>query len=145
MPTPTLHLLSPFEKLFGFPPTTLNFGCLVTYVISGFILILNIKFALIPHLVFFLVTLPHKVPISVLICPHLKHIFLVMSTFLKNHFLYYSTIPSLLYHSRAYFQMASTNPKFPHFTWLTQCVSRKRIPCVNIYHQMPNRLTNHPH
>ena len=39
-------------------PTTLNFGCLVAYVIRGFVLILNINLTLVSLLVFFLVTLP---------------------------------------------------------------------------------------
>ena len=44
-------------------PTTLNFGCSIAYVIRGFILILNINLTLVPLLVFFLVTLQHKVSI----------------------------------------------------------------------------------
>ena len=42
-------------------PTTLNFECSVAYVIRGFVLILNINLTLVPLLVFFLVTLQHKV------------------------------------------------------------------------------------
>ena len=44
-------------------PTILNFGRSVVYVICGFVLILNINLTLVPFLVFFLVTLQHKVPI----------------------------------------------------------------------------------
>ena len=84
MPTPSLHLSFPFDKLFESP---LNFGCSVVYVNNGFVLIFNINLTLVSLLVFFLVTLQHKVLISVLICPPLKPVFLVMSNFLKTLFL----------------------------------------------------------
>ena len=35
MPTLTLHLSSPFDKLFESPPNYTKFGCLVAYVIRG--------------------------------------------------------------------------------------------------------------
>ena len=67
-------------------PTTLNFGCSIAYVIRGFILILNINLTLVPLLVFFLVTLQHKVSIlSILVVIQFPQQINLL-TLLLNHF-----------------------------------------------------------
>ena len=139
------HLL--LTKSLSLHPTTLNFGCSVAYVIRGFVFILNINLTLIPLLVFFLVTLQHKVLISILIYPLLKHIFLVMSNFLKTLSLDHSPIPSSSSHPRDHFQSASSSPNSTHFKWLTQYASTKfwDLFCFNHNSTHPSKYPSHDH